>query len=166
MSCLLLGAKKAVEMFADHGFPYTGLQHFLLAKLCLRELLDQHGITEQEAGGKEEEEEEEKEEGVKEREEEGEKKEGEEEREGVPEKGVLKFEDLGPTLELCHESLQHSLEYGARAYYFVNGKLLALVMRNAMFILFLVVWQLMHVCCTPFAGLVGTVLTDDRAAGS
>lgn len=125
------GAEKTLQLFPDLDVPYTGLQHYLLAKMYWRKLLAERGTGRKGEGG-----------GVREGVEEGApvgvgeegsqaggKEEVKEEGggDGEGEEEELKLEDLEPTLERCREALAISEDYGSRAYYFVNGALLSLV---------------------------------------
>lgn len=126
------GATKAVELLNGLGVRITGMQHLLLVKVCLRNLLAKHGLSNTDS----KEEGEGKEEGNERETDEGEdnvqaKEEGaditETKDEGADIKEDIVMEDLLPSLELCKTSLILSEDFGSRGYYFINGKLLSLV---------------------------------------
>ena len=81
----------------------TGLQHYLMSKTSFLNLIDLKSTEKEKTEG-------------------GGNNEGPE---GT--KGELTLENLESTLAMCMECLEVSVDYGSRACYFINGKLLSLV---------------------------------------
>lgn len=131
-----VGIKQTIQLMQEREVKLTGMQHFLLAKTTLKNLLD----VREGSGSVASEGEEPERKGVASEGEAPERKgvgsENEvSERENVASEGKeadITLESLKPVLKLCRETMAISLDYGSRSFYFVNGKLLALVRSTEM----------------------------------